>query len=64
MKVNGKDLIAAGIPAGKHLGMILGELFQCVLDDPAMNEKERLMELARNLAESRNLANPDSSASE
>lgn len=64
LKVNGKDLIAAGIPAGKHLGMILGELFQCVLDDPAMNEKERLMELARNLAASRNLANPDSSASE
>ncbi|MBQ4379082.1 MAG: HD domain-containing protein [Treponema sp.] len=49
LAVNGNDLIKAGIPAGKRLGVILNELFQCVLDDPEMNEKEKLLEVARNL---------------
>lgn len=51
LKVNGKDLIAEGIPAGKKLGQILNELFQTVLDDPEMNDREKLLKLAKNLAE-------------
>ena len=51
LAVNGNDLLALGIPAGKHVGRILHELFQCVLDDPAMNERERLLRVARSLAE-------------
>lgn len=50
LAVNGNDLIKEGIPAGKRLGSILSELFQCVLDDPEMNDKEKLLEVARNLA--------------
>ncbi len=50
LKVNGKDLIAEGIPAGKKLGKILNELFQTVLDDPKMNDREKLLKLAKNLA--------------
>ncbi len=46
--VNGKDLMAAGIPAGKQLGIILNELFETVLDDPAMNTKEKLLIVAKN----------------
>ena len=53
LAVNGNDLIALGIPAGRHIGRILHELFQCVLDDPAMNERERLLRVARSLAEQR-----------
>lgn len=49
LKVNGKDLIAIGIPAGKKLGQILNELFQTVLDDPQMNDREKLLTIARNL---------------
>lgn len=49
LKVNGKDLIAEGIPAGKKLGKILNELFQTVLDDPEMNDREKLLKLAKNL---------------
>ncbi len=49
LAVNGNDLINAGIPAGKKLGFILNELFQCVLDDPEMNEKEKLLTVARNI---------------
>lgn len=50
LKVNGKDLIAEGIPAGKKLGKILNELFQTVLDDPEMNDRKKLLKLAKNLA--------------
>ena len=50
LAVNGKDLLALGIPAGKQVGRILNELFQCVLDDPAMNDRERLLTVAKNLS--------------
>jgi len=46
LAVNGKDLIDAGIPAGKELGRILNELLECVLEDPEMNCKEKLLEVA------------------
>ena len=48
LAVNGKDLIAMGIPAGKKIGLILNELFEAVLEDPSMNQKEKLLELAKN----------------
>ena len=41
--------MAAGIESGKKLGTILNELFQTVLDDPAMNDREKLLELAKNI---------------
>ncbi|MBR1405111.1 MAG: CCA tRNA nucleotidyltransferase [Treponema sp.] len=50
LAVNGNDLIKAGIQPGKRLGAILNELFQCVLDDPEMNEKAKLLAVAKNLA--------------
>lgn len=46
LAVNGRDLMSAGIPAGKEIGRILNELFECVLEDPAMNTKEKLMDVA------------------
>ena len=49
LAVNGNDLIQIGITPGKRLGAILNELFQCVLDDPEMNEKEKLLKVALNL---------------
>ena len=44
LAVNGKDLIEIGIPAGKKLGAILNELFEAVLEDPEMNDKDKLIE--------------------
>jgi len=46
LKVNGKDLIEAGLKPGKKLGLILNELFQTVLDDPEMNDRGKLIRLA------------------
>jgi len=46
LAISGKDLIAAGIPPGKHMGIILSELLEAVLDDPALNTREKLLEIA------------------
>lgn len=48
LAVNGKDLIEAGIPSGKQLGLILNRLFETVLEDPDMNTKEKLLKLIDN----------------
>ena len=49
LAVNGRDLMEIGVPAGKDLGRILNELLNCVIEDPAMNEKEKLLEVTKNL---------------
>jgi putative nucleotidyltransferase with HDIG domain len=46
LAVSGKDLMAAGIPPGKHMGIILGELLETVVDDPELNSREKLLEIA------------------
>lgn len=53
LAVDGKDLIAAGIPPGKSMGLILNELFAAVTDSPEMNEKERLIPLALSIYRTR-----------
>lgn len=50
LAVNGKDLIENGIPAGKKLGLILNHLLDCVIEDPGMNTKEKLLEVAKSLS--------------
>lgn len=47
LAVNGKDLIQAGIPAGKELGKILSSLFDLVLENPEMNRKDILLAKAK-----------------
>jgi putative nucleotidyltransferase with HDIG domain len=49
LAVHGGDLMAAGISPGKRLGIILNELLQAVIDDPDLNTREKLLEIARNL---------------
>ncbi len=49
LAVNGKDLIQAGIPAGKKLGLILNHLLDCVIEDPGMNTREKLLQVASSL---------------
>ena len=44
LAVSGKDLINAGHPAGPALGALLERLLDCVLKDPTLNTKEKLLE--------------------
>ena len=46
LAVSGKDLIKAGHPAGPALGALLERLLDCVLKDPTLNTKEKLLETA------------------
>ncbi len=45
MAVNGNDLLAAGIPAGKEIGRVLKSLLDAVLENPQLNEREKLMKM-------------------
>lgn len=51
LNINGKDLIAAGFKPGRELGELLNQLLVAVLDDPSMNRKELLLEMAHRIAE-------------
>jgi len=44
--LNGSDLIAMGMKQGKDIGVVIDLLFEAVLDDPELNQKEKLTELA------------------
>ncbi|MCC6711487.1 MAG: hypothetical protein IT416_04025 [Candidatus Pacebacteria bacterium] len=50
LAINGHDLMdQLGLKPGKQLGIILQTLFEEVLDNPAINTKETLLEKAQKL---------------
>lgn len=49
LAVNGHDLIAAGIKPGPEIGRKLKGLLDKVIEDPALNKKEILLKLSRNM---------------
>jgi putative nucleotidyltransferase with HDIG domain len=49
LAVSGKDLIGIGVKPGKYMGVILKELFETVVDDPALNNRDKLLEIAGNI---------------
>jgi len=53
LAVNGHDLMSAGIPRGPMLGVVLEALLETVLDDPAQNTREQLLEIAGRFYEER-----------
>ncbi len=51
LDINGKELIAAGFKPGKKLGEVLDTLLNMVIEDPSLNRKDILLEIAKkNLA--------------
>jgi putative nucleotidyltransferase with HDIG domain len=49
MEFNGHDLIAMGLKPSPKFGVILNALFERILDDPKLNTREKLKELAREM---------------
>ncbi len=49
LAINGNDLMDAGFEKGRQLGLILNQLLDCVIEDPQMNTREKLIEIAKNL---------------
>jgi tRNA nucleotidyltransferase (CCA-adding enzyme) len=46
LAISGSDLISLGLAPGKTIGIILNELLETVLEDPDLNTKEKLTEIA------------------
>ncbi len=46
LAVKGGDLASIGVPPGRAMGAMLKELLEAVMDDPSLNERERLLEIA------------------
>ncbi len=51
LAINGRDLANVGVPKGRMMGEILRELLKEVVDEPAMNERERLLGRAKEICE-------------
>ena len=51
LAVDGRDLIRLGLKPGPRFGSLLSTLLEWVLEDPARNEADTLLERARELAE-------------
>jgi tRNA nucleotidyltransferase (CCA-adding enzyme) len=50
LDINGNELMKAlGLDPGPMIGKILDELLECVLDNPANNEKQNLVKIAKGL---------------
>lgn len=49
LAVNGRDMMELGVKPGPEIGEILGKLLDAVIDDPSLNEKDILTEMARGL---------------
>jgi hypothetical protein len=52
LAVDGHDVMAAlGLRPGPEVGRITDAIFERVLDEPELNEKERLLDLAKEIHE-------------
>ncbi len=51
LDINGKDLIKEGLKPGRAMGTILNELLEAVIEDPKLNQKEKLIEIYHGLAD-------------
>ena len=49
LAISGSDIINLGYLPGKEIGEILKILFDRVIEDPSMNEKDKLINLVRTL---------------
>ncbi len=51
LAVDGTDLLALGLPGGPLVGLMLEELLAQVIEAPDLNDREVLLESARELIE-------------
>lgn len=47
LDVTGKDLVAIGVRPGPKMGKVLRELVELVIEDPALNDKETLLDIVK-----------------
>ena len=47
LQINGKDLLDMGVPQGQRIGEVLKSIFDQVVEDPELNQRETLLNMAR-----------------
>ena len=62
LAVNGRDLMELGVREGPYVGLLLNELHAQVLENPELNDREDLLELAGELMEVGALGGPEEPA--
>lgn len=50
LAIDGRDLIQLGVPAGPQVGQILQQLVDATIEDPGLNQRNTLLEMAREYA--------------
>lgn len=55
LAIDGNDLAALGVPRGPVMGRMLAELLEAVIEDPALNEAEKLKGIAARMKEKHGL---------
>ena len=49
LQISGKDLIKMGVPQGQKIGEILKAIFAEVVDDPALNNRDYLLNKVKDM---------------
>lgn len=49
LAINGRDLLAMGVGQGKEIGKIIDAIFEQVLENPELNNREALLEIAHKM---------------
>jgi len=49
LRINGKDLIGMGVPQGQKIGQILKTVFDEVVDQPDLNDREYLLNRVKDM---------------
>ena len=47
LQINGKDLLDMGVPQGQRIGEVLKNIFDQVVENPELNQRETLLNMAR-----------------
>lgn len=49
LQISGKDLIELGFKPGKSMGIILNQLLDAVIEEPSLNDRESLINMAKSM---------------
>ncbi|WP_072913433.1 CCA tRNA nucleotidyltransferase [Pseudobutyrivibrio xylanivorans] len=49
LQINGKDLIAMGVPQGQRIGAVLSTIFDAVVENPELNQRETLLNMVKSM---------------
>ncbi len=55
LQISGRDIIENGLASGKSVGILLDDLLCKVISQPQLNEKKRLLDLARKIQKQKHL---------